>query len=243
MKCLITVGVFLLLSVPAIGQIEMNWGVGVSYNTHFFIHENKDKFENSFFKPDIAHLPRINTCIDLNTGSAFQFRLDLNLGEKKIIHSNKQTIPSGGRLKQYIKHEIISADLSFLSYYSLSRGKMGEFRPLVGFYISMNQYTGIVHGSSISSRGGPNHINENDLFPVILEVEQYPFMLYAGINLGLSYSTKIAKRDVEFFGLFYFSPSNLFSSDFGYYANFQQETLNGKYHYFSLGMNLKLKRK
>jgi len=84
MKCLITVGVFLLLSVPAIGQIEMNWGVGVSYNTHFFIHENKDKFENSFFKLDIAHLPRINTYIDLNTGSAFQFRLDLNLGEKKL---------------------------------------------------------------------------------------------------------------------------------------------------------------
>lgn len=84
MKYLIIVNALILLSIQALGQVEMNWGVGISYNTHFFIHENKDKFENSFFKPDIAHLPRINTYIDLNTGSAFQFRLDLNFGEKKL---------------------------------------------------------------------------------------------------------------------------------------------------------------
>jgi len=240
MKYLI-ISVFLLLSIQAVGQVEMNWGIGISYNTHFFVHEDKSQFEYSFFQPDVAHLPRINGHFDLNTNSAFQFRCNLSFGEKRIILSNRQRISSGGILKNSIKHEIISADLSVLSYYALNR-KVGELRPIVGFYISTNKYVAIAQSTSIRGRG-PNHIDESMTPPVTLEVTERPLIVYVGINLGLNYSIKIRKREVEFFSLLYFSPFDMFSSDFSYLANFQEETLNGKYHYLSLGINLKLNRK
>jgi len=225
----------LLCSTQAIGQTKFSWELGLSYSTHFFIHEDKNQFDDSFFKPDIAHLPRINSFFDLNINSAFQFRLNLSLGEKKVVLSNRLVIPStGGTLKTSINHEVLSADLSFLSYYSI-----GKIRPLFGFYISTNQYAALTQ--TTSTRNG--QVDETNIPSVILEVEEYPFILYAGINLGISYSTKIKNRDIELVSLFYFSPSDMFSSDFTYKTNSVQQTITGKYHYVSLGANLKLKRK
>ncbi len=241
MRYLIITICILLFSVKVSGQIQIDWGLGISYNTHFFVHKDKSQFEYSFFQPDVAHLPSVNVHFDLKTYSAFQFRCNLNFGAKRIMLSNRQRIPSGGILKNSIEHEITSSDLSFLSYYAL-KPKFGELRPLIGFYISTNKYAAITQSISIRGRG-PNLIDESMMPSITLEIEEHPFIVYAGINLGLNYSIKIQNREVEFFSLLYLSPFDMFSSDFSYLANFQEERLNGKYHQLSLGMNLNLKRK
>lgn len=230
--------IFLFCSIQTIGQTKFSWGLGLSYSTHFFIHEDKSQFEDSFFKPDVAHLPRVNSFFDLSTNSAFQFRFNLGLGGKKIVLSNKLNIPStGGTFKISILHEAISADFSVLSYYSINNQKINKISPIVGFYLSMNQYTALTLATS--TRNGQT--DETNVPPILLEVEEYPFILYAGINLGLSYSTKIKNQEIELVSLFYFSPSDMFSSDFTYKTNSVQQTITGKYHYVSLGANLKLK--
>lgn len=239
MKAFTFIPVLVLLPVLLTGQSMIKAGVGLSYEIHFFQHENLNQFDNSFFSPEPSNLLGVNAFLQLGDYKDFQCRINLRAGEKEISLANKSLGPQAGVfLKSYFTHQLLTADLSALALYKIASGANYSVSPVLGFFMAFNQYIDLEYLAS----GGGGDIQQS-IPDLDFKVEGYPFSMYAGINLGISCQTRIRKRPIELYSLLYFSPSDLFNSDFTYQTNESQKNVKGKYQFVSFGINYVFEKK
>ncbi len=218
-------------------QTKFDWGVGVSHNLHLFQHQNKEQFEQALYQPNIAHTIGINTYFDFSKNAPFQLRLNVNLGEKKIVLANKFILPqTGARVKSALNHGLLYADIAALSVLNFNQKKHHRFAPIAGFFLSFNQYFDLYESTRIG--GGAESIDENTIPNLNLEVTDYPFFIYAGINLGAAYAFKWKGKTIELYTIFNVSPQKLLIT-----YNTNAEQLNGRYHYLTTGFNFSFRKK
>lgn len=231
--------IFTLMLLPILMtcQPAIQAGAGLSYELHFFQHENSGQFDGSIFKPEPSNLLGVNAFLQLGNYKDFQCRINLRAGEKEISLAHKSSGPQVGVfIKSYFTHQLLAADLSALALYKIASRTNYSLGPILGFFVAFNQYIDLEYVTS----GGDiqQAIPELDF-----KVEGYPFSMYAGINLGISCQTQIRKRPIELYSLLYFSPSDLFNSDFTYQTNENQKNIKGKYQFVSFGINYIFEKK
>lgn len=227
----------LLSNLTLEAQTKFDWGIGVSHNLHLFQHQNWEQFEQLLYKPNIAHSIGVNTYFDFNKDAPFQLRLNVNLGKKKIVFANKFRLPdTGARVKSALNHGILFADIAALSILNYNQKEHHRFAPIAGFFLSFNQYFDLYQSTRIG--GGAEGIDENSTPDLNLEVTDYPFFIYAGINVGATYLFKLSGKTIKLYTIFNISPQKL---SITYNANLEQ--LNGKFHYLTTGLNFSFRKK
>lgn len=237
MKAFSLIFILVLFPVLLICQSAIRAGVGLSYELHFFQHENPGQFEDSFFKPEQVGLVGLNAFLELGDNKDFQCWINLRAGEKAISVANEGIRSNGGiSVKSYFTHQLLSADLSALALYKIASGANYSVSPILGFFMAFNQYMDLEYFTS----GGNIQQSIPDLD---FKIEGFPFSMYAGINLGVSCQTRIRKRPIELYSLLYLSPSDLFNSDFTYQTNENQKNIKGKYQFVSFGINYLFEKK
>lgn len=231
---------FLFFSLIINAQSNFDWGIGASYNLHLFQHENKEKFKGFPYKPSSAHLAGLNVYIDFNKNAPFQFRLNIGLGEKRIVLSNKFRLPQTGlKVKSSLNHSILFADISALSILNFNKTRKHPISPILGFFFSLNQYLDFYETTKIGRTGS---IDENNIPAFNLEVHHYPFLVYAGVSVGFNFPFEFKNKKIALYSIFNISPSKLFNADFTYNHNTQEQFINGRYHYLSTGINISLQK-
>lgn len=200
-------------------------------DVHFFQHEDPSRFNGKFFQPAADVLPGINAFLQVRANEHFHFRLNLHAGRKSILLSCKSQVPGVGIY--HYRHMLAAVDLGVVTLYKIAGNEKYSVSPVVGFFMAFNQYM-YLEFSDVGSGTNTSLLDDDGLD---LDVEGYPFTMYAGINLGINYSTRLFKHPVEFYTLLYYSPSDLFNSDFTYQTSEVGKELKGKYQFISLGMN------
>lgn len=218
-------------------QVDINYGVGLNYGLHFFNHQSNTLIERELYQPDVALVPQLNLFSTFKTKNFFDIRCNVNLGVKKVVVSNKFPV-SQGIMKESIKHDIFSADLSIVSIYNMDKIAL---KPIIGFYASFNQYGGVTHSNSIRGQGFTK-IDQSNVTNISFQTEEEPFFVNVGINIGTNYKISGEKKDIEFYLLGYFLPMNYFPSELKYQINYIDEYFNGRYHYITIGCNIHLKK-
>lgn len=238
MKTKILIILIVLINITLKAQSKFTVGIGLSNNTHFFQHKNKG-LRNDIYKPAAVNLPGLNAFAEMKTGNLFDFRVNASLGIKRVafVYKNRIREPRG-RVKSSINHSLVFVDISFLSLINIPQSKL-NWRPIVGFFVSLNEYTGL--SQSTTSRSG-GIVNQN-IPSLELSVDSYPSTFYAGINLGTAFKFNIRERELEFQILSYLSPMSLFDSNFSGPENSPESIIQGKYHYISFGLNVPFRKK
>jgi|AntRauTorckE5430_2_1112549.scaffolds.fasta_scaffold09724_2 hypothetical protein len=221
-------------------QSEIEYGIGLSYAFQFYQHDDKIRFESEFFKPDIGHSVVLNTYLGLKTTSGFSVRLNLLLGQKKVVLSNKvNVVNTQGITKFSVRHNLIATDLSLLAIYNLNKDKKISTSLILGFYGSANQY---ISFSQHTNLRGSGLVTQNNGLYVELNTQSEPFITDFGINTGIISDFQLFNRKVEFFSIFYFSPLNFFDANFIYEEDFIEKTVIGKFHFITTGINIPLNK-
>ena len=231
--------IFILISLffflPTYGQTKA--GIGVSYNLGFFQHEDYEANRIGVYEPDFDHSFGINTFLDFKVKDRFQLGLKVGFGKRRISLSD-EIGNLGTGVKNRINFEFIFADLSIMSSYELLSSPGFSLYPTIGFFLSLNYYDGLSSTTSSNVSTGQNNIipdlrlNSNSIVP------------NAGINLGLQSDLQIFGKSLMPFIMFYWSPSSsFFDMEFVDNANMEPQSLKGRLHYLSTGVNIPLNKK
>jgi len=222
-------------------QPNFDWGIGLSYNLHYFQHKDPDRFANQLYQPKLSHLPGLNLYFDFNKNRRFQLRANLGIGEKRIALANRFFLNQTGlKVTSAINHRIGFADVGMVAVLNFIQKNINCIQPIIGFFVSFNQYLDLYR--SVKIGGGTGGINENSTPALDLTVSNYPFFVYAGIKLGANYPFLLKDRKFEFYSMINYSPAKLFGLDLTYQTNSQQQNISGSYHYLSTGINMSLQK-
>ena len=175
----------------------------------------------------------------MKTANLFDFRVNASLGIKRVAFVYRSRLQgTRARVKSSINHDLVFVDISFLRLINTPQSKL-NWRPIVGFFVSLNQYAGL----SKRTRSRDGGIANQNIPSLELSVDSYPSTFYAGINLGTAFKFNIRERELEFQILSYLSPMSLFDSNFSGQANSPESIIQGKYHYISFGLNVPFRKK
>ena len=224
--------IFCCLNIKA----QTSFGVGLSYNLGYFQHENYKENSYESFEPDFSYSVGLNTYLDLKANNRFQLGLNIGLGKRNIVLSEKIN-GFNNTTKNVINFDFLFSDISILSFYELYSKRNFSLSPIIGFFFSFNQFNGFEQSSF-----GSAFRNRNSIAPD-LRLTSKSFVFYPGINLGIRCEIQAFRMKWIPFILLYYSPSNSFvDMRFTNNSNSELQLIKGKYQNLSIGINVPLSK-
>lgn len=234
--------ILLILLLPIVlTTIEAQVGrfsVGAGVSANYFQSAIVDPYLEDFSQV-LSHFQlQYQTADVLSKGIVGQ--VQTNFYTKQIRYGYHYTNTAGGLNREGFRFDYISADIALSAAYNYRLNGRTRLQPRLGYFFSFNKYLGTSEFSSVSGGG----VNNTTLYHFNIETNEDISFFHAGILTGLSI-IRYTKNDraVSIFTDFYLSPRNILSEPLTYTMNGDDFELQGKYHYFNMGLRVGLNRK
>lgn len=240
-KYLILVYIFFYINILKSQKVE--YGIGVGFGGYFFNHQDKKIFENDLLKPTWRSSGGLLGYVNLYSDYNFQVRTNINLTYKPIVFSYTYQENFGKSITNSMTFNFYSADLSLLGLYSIKINK-SHLLPCLGIFYSVNKFLDITFEEKQSSFrvDGSNHVSASTAsFSPTINITNEAKANNLGLNAGCFWNFENSR--CELFILAYLSPTKFFNDNFEYKSLQTPYYLQGRYHYFLLGSNVRLSKK
>lgn len=209
---------------------KLNYGLGISHQTNFFGHNDREQFKGSFYRPALSHNWGIQTFLDINTSSGFGIRLLANSHLRTMTLAFKPPGIRASKRNGTLKTFYGTLETKMYARYLL-KSKNWSFYPKFGLGLGFHS----LGGNSL--RGGTG-LRSIEQLPPELEDEN-PVYVNGGLVTGGSIQPPflVKKRRIELDIDIFISPRDFLDYPILIESGTQNLEIQGKYHYISFAIN------